>query len=414
MKKSLLFLLLVGTSIFSFSQNNIVQVIASGDGDTKDKAVSAALRHCIEKTFGVFISANSKIVNDSLVTDEIASIASGNIISYEVVSELENAGNVNVVVSALVSPENVVKVFKGKGYEFEINGGVYVQNILKEEFYKKQELEIINNFINTWRNIQLFDFDIQVGEPSKISPDDYVDNYNHRYEYGPLSDKSYAGTSIKDSIKFDKVDLHNDEDDIRQIEYQIPVTFTPRPNKNLIEFKNALIKIIKNISIKGDIEDYKKLSGEVYTLTVIDSNSHQIYYLRNIYISYLLYKLGGHIFVKSTALDFYETENEFINKSPIFISGGHNVIVFPSAFYNTSGVDAFIYYCYEGRKPVDANYVMMRYDPHTFDFTGSYQKSLRLFPITFDELKKINKLEFRQYTILPPLHLRLLEMLKKG
>ena len=136
MKKVIFFCAAIIVTAFSYAQQNTVTVIASGDGKTKDESLNAALRHCIEKTFGVFVSTNSTISNDSLVKDEIATVASGNIASYKELSDTFISNTYTTKVSAEVSPENIVKIMKSKGYSFEIKGSVFAHNIMKDQFYK--------------------------------------------------------------------------------------------------------------------------------------------------------------------------------------------------------------------------------------------------------------------------------------
>ena len=59
-----------------------VILVVSGDGPNKEEATKNALRSAIEQAYGTFVSANTSIVNDDLVKDEIATVASGNIKSF--------------------------------------------------------------------------------------------------------------------------------------------------------------------------------------------------------------------------------------------------------------------------------------------------------------------------------------------
>ena len=50
-----------------------------GNGKTKDEATKLALRSAIEQAFGGFVSSNTQILNDNLISDEIATVSSGNV-----------------------------------------------------------------------------------------------------------------------------------------------------------------------------------------------------------------------------------------------------------------------------------------------------------------------------------------------
>src|SRR5438093_11493488 len=89
---------------FVLAQDSNVTVIGSGEGNTKTNAVNQALRNCIEKSMGAFLSSNTTVSNDSLVKDEIVTIASGNIVSYDIISEITKNENWLVTVSAIISP----------------------------------------------------------------------------------------------------------------------------------------------------------------------------------------------------------------------------------------------------------------------------------------------------------------------
>ena len=62
---------------------NEVSLVVSGEGQDKEEATLKALRSAIEQAYGTFVSANTTVLNDQLVVDEIVSLSSGNIQKYE-------------------------------------------------------------------------------------------------------------------------------------------------------------------------------------------------------------------------------------------------------------------------------------------------------------------------------------------
>ena len=68
-------------TVAAYSQPKEVTLVVTGEGATKEEASSNALRSAVEQAFGVFVSANTEILNDEIVKDEIATISSGNVIS---------------------------------------------------------------------------------------------------------------------------------------------------------------------------------------------------------------------------------------------------------------------------------------------------------------------------------------------
>ena len=82
MKKLFLILCSVLLSIPVFSQENDATLTVFGTGSTEEEAIQQALRSALEQTYGAFISANTTILNDELIKDEIVSISTGNIKNY--------------------------------------------------------------------------------------------------------------------------------------------------------------------------------------------------------------------------------------------------------------------------------------------------------------------------------------------
>ena len=74
--------LFVGNNVYAQNQNDVT-LIVSADGDSKEEATKVALRSAIEQAYGTFVSANTTILNDELVQDEIVTVASGNIKDYK-------------------------------------------------------------------------------------------------------------------------------------------------------------------------------------------------------------------------------------------------------------------------------------------------------------------------------------------
>lgn len=105
-----------------------VTLVVSGDGPTKEEATHVALRSAIEQAFGCFVSANTEILNDSLVKDEIVTISNGSISSYEEinVTELDSA-LLSVTLRATVSVNKLISYAKSKGSSCELSGALLTQ-----------------------------------------------------------------------------------------------------------------------------------------------------------------------------------------------------------------------------------------------------------------------------------------------
>lgn len=144
-----------------------VSLLVSADGPTKTDAINNALRSAIEQTFGTFVSANTEILNDELVKDEIVTVSSGNIQKYSEVAyiTLPN-GNTSVTLNVTVSLTKLVSYAQSKGSECEFAGATFGANLRMYEFNKKNEKVAIDNMIKQLNSLRpIFDYSISVSDP---------------------------------------------------------------------------------------------------------------------------------------------------------------------------------------------------------------------------------------------------------
>ncbi len=130
MKKLMSFVWMCLMSISMLSAQGVEEVtlVVSGDGATKEEATHVALRSAIEQAFGCFVSANTEILNDSLVKDEIVTVSNGSISSYEEinVTELDSA-LLSVTLRATVSVNKLISYAQSKGSSCELSGALLTQ-----------------------------------------------------------------------------------------------------------------------------------------------------------------------------------------------------------------------------------------------------------------------------------------------
>lgn len=166
--------LLIGTMA---SGQDEVTLTVFGEGATKDEATTNALRSAIEQAYGVFVSADTKILNDELIKDEIATISTGNIKSYKELSQVKTPdGRYNISLSAVVSIQNLTKYSQSHGSSAEFAGQTFAYNMRMRELNKKNEMIALRNMIEQLRSIQndIFDYNIvEVKEPQFISDGNY-------------------------------------------------------------------------------------------------------------------------------------------------------------------------------------------------------------------------------------------------
>ena len=139
-------MMLAGIVSAAWAQVDDVTLVVSGEGATKDEATTKALRSAIEQAFGVFVSANTEILNDELVKDEIATVSSGNIKSYTELGTIIKAnGNTEVSLQATVSVKKLTTYAKSRGSSCEFAGATFAANMKLAKLNKENTKKAFEN-----------------------------------------------------------------------------------------------------------------------------------------------------------------------------------------------------------------------------------------------------------------------------
>ena len=237
-----------------------------GFGKTKDEATRIALRSAIEQAFGAFVSSNTQLLNDSLVSDEIATVSSGNIKHYEYISEQKYENGYSVSLKATVSINKLIRYAESKGSEIEFGGDTFAMNIAMYELNKKNEESVINHlFQEIVRQVPyLYDYNISASNPKKNSKGKWEipitvtiytnKNANNIYDLIlntfnsiSLSQKDFSeyrnNYNIKDGSTMtlsEYIDVGNDN--LKHNDYSSDKTFYFRNDKTLlIQFTNSFL-----------------------------------------------------------------------------------------------------------------------------------------------------------------------------
>lgn len=148
-----------------------VKLLVSGKASDSEKATTIALRSAIEQAYGTFVSANTTILNDDLVKDEIVTISNGNIKSYKVLSDVKcEDGQVMVTVEATVCVSKLISYAKSKGASTEFAGAAFAQNMKMKELYKQNETKALDNLLTQVKELLPICYDLEicsVGEPKE-------------------------------------------------------------------------------------------------------------------------------------------------------------------------------------------------------------------------------------------------------
>lgn len=237
-----------------------VELVVNGEGVDKTTATHNALRSAIEQAYGVFISTNTTILNDDLIKDEIATVASGNIKAYkELASSTLPNGKTSVSLSAIVTISKLVSYVQSHGGKAELASQTFMTNIKMRELDKNNESKALHHIYMELKEIApyLFNYSIQLGEPQVGSPIPIIYNQKQDY-YSRLtnSDKRY------------------------NCEYTLPVSIVISLNDNYRSWLNKLSSVLKSLSVsESERKAWMQNGMETYVFSLFGTN----YYLRNPY-----------------------------------------------------------------------------------------------------------------------------------
>lgn len=233
----------------SYAQtSDLVTLTVSADGPTKTDAVKNALRSAIEQTYGAFVSANTSILNDNLVKDEIVTISTGNINSYEELSSMSMPdGRWFVSLRARVSISKLVSYAQSKGAETEFAGAAFGMNMKMKELNKQSEIKILDNLLLQVKALMPYAFDtkLQVGQVRNADPSMVLDKINEDDElYNMIVSKT------KDA-------------------YSIDMTIFSLPNKNTGQLIDLILNTFESLSLpQFEASEIEALNMDLYTTTV--------------------------------------------------------------------------------------------------------------------------------------------------
>jgi hypothetical protein len=228
--------------VFAQTDSKDVSITSSGSGKTLEDAKQAALRSSTEQAFGAFISSKTEMFNDQVVADQMASVSSGNIKSYEVLNESQLPdGSWGVTLKTIVSVDKLTSFVEAKGIVIEIKGGMFALNIKQQLLNEQGEIKAVQEMVGL------------LHEPMQISFD-YV---------------------IKSS---DPKSL-----DVESKNWEIPLVVTATTNKNIDFCANYCIKTLAALSLSSEeVKSYQTLNKAVFPLVINYKGVAKTFYLRKI------------------------------------------------------------------------------------------------------------------------------------
>lgn len=150
------------------SKDDVVLTV-SADGSTKDEATKNALRSAIEQAYGTFVSANTTILNDELVKDEIVTVSNGSIKDYKEIAAMPtDKGGYLVTLTATVSLPQLIEYVKSHGSECEFAGNTFGMEMKMFELQKKNELKALYNLTDQVIAMlpNVMKYEMTIGEPA--------------------------------------------------------------------------------------------------------------------------------------------------------------------------------------------------------------------------------------------------------
>lgn len=212
-----------------------VTLVVSAEGTTKEDATKIALRNAIEQAFGTFVSANTEILNDELVKEDIVTISNGNIKNFtEVNSAKLLNGNYTVTLSATVSVSKLVNYVKSKGGSIELAGATFAANVKMAKLNKANEEKAIDNLIKQIKelSVEAYDYSVELSEPK-------------------------LGTEWNKGITRE----------VAKIEGKVKIM----PNSASKQIYDIIITTLISLSLsESDIEAYKKMNMPIFNLQIGD------------------------------------------------------------------------------------------------------------------------------------------------
>ena len=248
-----------------------VKLVVSGDGLTEEQAIKTALRSAIEQAYGTFVSANTAILNDALVKDEIVTISTGNIKSYKKIASarLPN-GKTTVTLDAVVCISKLTNYAQSKGASTEFAGASFGMNMKIKEMNKKNELKALNNLIEQIRLMLPTAFDMKLYVEDPALPEGGGRGFLDKLDSRLLCFRYYTRYYDGNKIYYDNVEnakLVNKLKAVPNNNYIINFNVLYEENENTLPFFSFIAKNLVSLGLSDDeVKEYNKTNIPVLDL----------------------------------------------------------------------------------------------------------------------------------------------------
>lgn len=145
-----------------------ITLVVSGTAENQQEATLVALRSALEQTYGTFVSSNTKILNDEVISDEIVSVSKGNVKKYEVIDVRQiNDGTCSVTLNVTICLSKLVSYANSKGVVAEFDGNSFATDLKIMELREKNTLDAFKHMCAEIVELSkdAFDFRITMKNP---------------------------------------------------------------------------------------------------------------------------------------------------------------------------------------------------------------------------------------------------------
>ena len=249
--------------------DNTVVITTIGSGSSYESAKVNALRSALEQVSGAYLTANTLIINDKLISDNISTITTGSINKYEVLGQIVSNNQFFVTIKSEILPNKFAAFVSGKtGSSVTVKGGLYAANIKQLNLNEKAELESVKRLSDLYSSL-LFEsiyFDVKPGSPVEANK---IKKYNPIQYYILPLDVKIRFTPLSDSAnKYLKVNLKKIsllESEIRILKEIPREIYTLCIDNEIFSFrnKNSSEEILKYEKEKTEIDYLNSFSIEI-------------------------------------------------------------------------------------------------------------------------------------------------------
>lgn len=145
-----------------------ITLVVSGTAENQQEATLVALRSALEQTYGTFVSSNTNILNDEVISDEIVSVSKGNVKKYEVIDVRQiNDGTCSVTLNVTICLSKLVSYANSKGVVAEFDGNSFATDMKIMELREKNTLTAFKHMCKEIVELSkgAFDFRITMKNP---------------------------------------------------------------------------------------------------------------------------------------------------------------------------------------------------------------------------------------------------------